>query len=274
MRIKRSWRLLVVVAISLLIGYAFLAGPLFAWSPIKPGYDVIRLERADVYFGKGISPDAALRDVDQFIRETEQFHQMQLQRRMTIIVCRSWSISIASSHCSRRKCRRRHSGVRDGDVFDAENSGDEIRSGGVHPARVVTRGAGTKFDAVEQPSIQAVTLVYGRTGRACRKSEGIRLLRRFQKRIAQQSIEPLFARQPYRTLGFDQRFAYLTWRYFLAWRTETRGRAALQQYLQSFMKPPQESEQLFREVYGEDLFIAVRMFETAVRSKRWRSTGL
>ena len=80
----------------------------------------------------------------------------------------------------------------------------------------------------------------------------------------------MFSRQPYRTPGFDMRFAYLTWRYFLEWTTEKRGRAAIQQYMQGFMKRPQEAEQLFSEVYGEDLQTAVRSFEAAVRSKQWR----
>jgi hypothetical protein len=91
----------------------------------------------------------------------------------------------------------------------------------------------------------------------------------FEKRMADQAIEPLFSRQPYQTPRFDLRFAYLAWRYFLEWSVETRGRGLLQQYMQEFIKRPKDAELLFREVYGDDLPTAVRSFDSAVRSKQW-----
>ena len=271
MTIKRSWKLFILVAVSIGVGYAFLAGPLFAWSPIKPGYDVIRLERADVYFGKGVTPDPVLRNVDQFIRDTEQFHQLQLPRRMTIIVCRSWS----DFHRFLPTVRGEGVGAATPEFGTVTYLTPKIQEMKFDPAEFIRHEL--SHAVLEQNSTLWNSIRFKQSPWFL---EGLAVLAGnqkaygswddFEKRIEQQNIEPLFSRQPYRTPGFDLRFAYLTWRYFLAWRIETRGRAALQQYMQGFMTHPQEAEQLFREVYGEDLITAVRSFETAVRSRQWR----
>src|SRR6202022_2668627 len=96
---KTSWRdlrrsyLVVLIAsgVMLLLTKALLWGPLFPWSPVKPGYELLRLVRADVYFGAGSSLDPAYARVDEAIEITERFHQLNLRHRMTIIVCRDWA---------------------------------------------------------------------------------------------------------------------------------------------------------------------------------------
>src|ERR1700694_4708225 len=66
--------------------------------------------------------------------------------------------------------------------------------------------------------------------------------------------------------GFDIRFAYSAWRYFLQWTIEIRGRPLFQKLLLGFMDRPAEAEQVFRDVYGEDLSIAVFQFDATVRA--------
>ena len=82
--------ILVAVTATLLIAFACLYGPLFPWSPVKPGYQRLRLERVDVYFGADTALDPAYRQLDDDISHTEQFHDLKLWHRMTIIVCRNW----------------------------------------------------------------------------------------------------------------------------------------------------------------------------------------
>src|SRR5216683_948286 len=64
--------------------------------------------------------------------------------------------------------------------------------------------------------------------------------------------------------GVDIRFAYSAWRYFLQWTIEIRGRPLFQKLLLDFMDYPAEAEQVFRDVYGEDLSIAVCAFRRAL----------
>src|SRR5262245_26752452 len=269
MTFKRSWKLLILVAVSIGVGYAFLAGPLFAWSPIKPGYDVVRLERADVYFGTGVTPDPILRNVDQFIRDTEQFHQMQLPRRMTIIVCRSWS----DFHRFLPTVPGESVGAATPEFGTVTYLTPKIQEMKFDPAEFIRHEL--SHAVLEQNSTLWNSLRFKQSPWFL---EGLAVLAAdqkaygtwedFENRPAERKIEPLFSRQPYQTPDFDIRFAYLAWRYFLEWSVETRGRPALQQYIQGFMQRPQEAEQLFRETYGEDLLTAVRSFEKAVRTKQ------
>jgi hypothetical protein len=49
--------------------YAFLYGPLFPWSPIKPGYNHLSLARADVYYPQATTPDPAYEFLDRARKE-------------------------------------------------------------------------------------------------------------------------------------------------------------------------------------------------------------
>jgi hypothetical protein len=67
MRIRGPWKVVAFAALFVFVSYPFLAGPLFAWSPVKPGYDVVHLQRADVYFARGQELDTAFRNLDRYI---------------------------------------------------------------------------------------------------------------------------------------------------------------------------------------------------------------
>src|SRR5713226_5223532 len=77
-----------------------------------------------------------------------------------------------------------------------------------------------------------------------------------------------------RVRGFDIRFAYSAWRYFLQWTIEVLGRPLFQKLLLGFMDHPAEAEQVFRDVHGEDLSIAVVQFDGTVRAGGWTPTGV
>jgi hypothetical protein len=91
----------------------------------------------------------------------------------------------------------------------------------------------------------------------------------FDRRVHVESIAPLFSTDR-RAPEFDMRFAYLAWRYFLAWIIETRGRAPVQELRTGLMQHPIEVEPIFRHVYGENLEAAVSRFETTVRAGHWQ----
>jgi hypothetical protein len=70
--------------------YAFLYGPLFPWSPIKPGYNHLSLARADVYYAQATTPDPAYSQLGSLIAEADSFHRLPLRKRIRIITCRDW----------------------------------------------------------------------------------------------------------------------------------------------------------------------------------------
>ena len=59
MKLRRPRATVLSAAVLVALAYAFLAGPLFAWSPIKPGYQAIHRNRVSVYFGARTTLPAA-----------------------------------------------------------------------------------------------------------------------------------------------------------------------------------------------------------------------
>lgn len=252
--------------------WADLYGPLFAWSPIKPGYEHLRFTRADIFIGSGTSLDAALRPIDEYIGATEQFHELKLHHRMTIIVCRDWS--------------------------DFHRFMPAVRGEGVG---AVTPEFGTviyltprirqmNFDAGEFLRHELSHAVLHQNAKFWDRLkfkdapwlvEGLAVLSANQKaygtwdsfiqRAREEDLTPFYESHVQGTPGFDIRFAYQTWRYFLEWTIETQGRAEFQEFLTRFLQRPTEAEVVFRETYGEDLLLSVRRFESAVRAGEWHS---
>jgi len=274
-RLCRSYLVLIAFVAMLLLTYAFLFGPLFPWSPVKPGYERLRLVRADVYFGVGSSLDPAYGLVDQAIEITERFHQLDLRHRMTIIVCRDW----ADFH--------RFLPIVRGDGMGAATPeyGTVIF--------VTPKVQQMKFDINEFIRHELSHAVLDQSSNLWKSLqfkkapwlfEGVAVLAARQNaygtwddffiRVRTESLAPLFSRDTWKARGFDIRFAYSGWRYFLQWTIEIRGRPLFQKLLLGFMDHPAEAEQVFRDVYGEDLSIAVSQFDATVRAGKWTPTGV
>jgi hypothetical protein len=74
----------------LLILIAFPYGPLFPFSPWKPGYQHLALSRADIFWPERTELPEAYRSLDRFIGETEAFVQLKAPRRITVVKTNSW----------------------------------------------------------------------------------------------------------------------------------------------------------------------------------------
>jgi hypothetical protein len=86
-----KWLWWVATAVLLVfIGCAF-DGPLFPWSPVKPGYTHFTLHRADIYYPSGTTLEDAYQQVDNFIAEAETFHRLKMPERITVIAPRTWT---------------------------------------------------------------------------------------------------------------------------------------------------------------------------------------
>jgi hypothetical protein len=263
-------QLLAICAVVFGTTYAFLAGPLFAWSPVKPGYDVIHLERADIYYAKGETLDPAFRSVDRYIEMTEQFHQLRLPYRMKVIVCRSWE----DFHRFLPTVSGEGVGAATPEFGTIIYITPKVRLMRYDPGEFVRHELSHAI--LEQNSSiwksirfkQAPWLLEG-LGVLAGDQRDYGSWEDFQQRVEKQSVVPLFSGVPYKTPAFDFRFAYLSWKYFLAWMIEIRGREAFQKLITGYMQRPTEADQVFKEVYGERLSEAVLRFEAAVRSHQW-----
>jgi hypothetical protein len=270
MKFHHSWRLLLTFSVVVATGYAFLAGPLFAWSPFKPGYNMVHFERADVYFGSGSSLDPSLANVDRYIARTEDFHQLKFGRRMAIIICRSWS----DFHRFLPTVRGDGVGAATPEFGTVIYVTPKVRELGRDPGEYVRHEL--SHAVLDQNSTLWRSLHFKQ---APWFVEGLAVLAAEQKsygtwddfvaRARKENLAPLFFSAPAQTPGFDIRFAYLAWRYFLAWMIDTQGRANFQHFTIGFLQRPTEAPPLFYETYNEDLQAAVFRFEAAVRDGTW-----
>lgn len=86
---KRTRRT-ALFAFVLLVLMLFPYGPLFPWSPVKPGYDHVALARADIYYPAGTPLDPAYGKIDEYIADSERFHQMKAPSRLCVVACGDW----------------------------------------------------------------------------------------------------------------------------------------------------------------------------------------
>ena len=85
--IRRVIPLLLTVLVVAGIVYGFLFGPLFPYSPIKPGFSTLKLDRCDIVYPDNtrIAPEYAT--LEQLIQEAEQFHHLRFKERVQVILC-------------------------------------------------------------------------------------------------------------------------------------------------------------------------------------------
>src|SRR5271165_4204638 len=88
MRKLLLWTGAAVVAV---LSASALDGPLFAWSPLKPGYTRFTLHRADIYYPTGTTLEDSYQQLDSLIAEAEAFHRLKMPERITVVAPRRWT---------------------------------------------------------------------------------------------------------------------------------------------------------------------------------------
>lgn len=78
----RRWARWAAGAIFLVLIACALDGPLFPWSPVKPGYTHFTLHRADIYYPTGTTLEEPYQRMDSLIEEAETFHRLKMPDRI------------------------------------------------------------------------------------------------------------------------------------------------------------------------------------------------
>jgi len=86
-----SWKRSILCLVVLAVLAAFPWGPLFAWSPVHPGYQRAEFSRADVLYPDGTALDPAYREIDNYVALAESFHKLTCAKKIRVVVCRNWS---------------------------------------------------------------------------------------------------------------------------------------------------------------------------------------
>jgi hypothetical protein len=257
----RKVRRVLGPAVLLLVLLAALDGPLFPWSPVKPGYSHLALSRADIYYPAGVLLDPAYRMVDGYISEAEEFHRLKMPDRITVIEAKNWT----DFHLQMPAIRGNAVGavtLQTGTVvwitpkiaekhFDV---GEFLRHELSHA--IIDQNATTwhSFRMMRQPWFyEGIAVSFGRQKSYLSRDE-------FVARAQVEPLAPVFEGG-----SSDMRFNYPAWRYFIEYLSRTRGREAFQKFLLSFMQQPDHAMPLFRESFGIAFTDAVREFEKQVR---------
>ena len=257
----RKWGWWVALTILVITAAAFCDGPLFPWSPIKPGYTHFTLHRADIYYPSGTVLEESYKQLDSFIDEAENFHRLKMPYRVTVIAPRTW----ADFHLQAPWQR--------GPVGALT-----LQTGTV--IFITPKIAEKRFDSAEflRHELSHAILDQNMTVWRSHKMNGQQWLseglavdfgqqksylseNEFLARAQTQPLSPAFNGD-----NADMRFNYVAWRYFLEYLIRTRGRDKFQDYLLRVMQDPDQARAVFPEFFNVSFDSAVLEFQARLRA--------
>jgi hypothetical protein len=255
----RKWiATILFVAVVLLAFY----GPLFPRSPVKPGYKHYILTRADVFYPNGTHLDPAFEQIDFLIASAENYHQMKMTDRITVILVRDWN----DFHFKNPWLRGNAVGaatLQTGTViyvtpklaekhFDpAEFLRHELSHAILDQNNTLWRG----YKLSRQLWLfEGIAVAFGDQKTYITRDE-------FLAQVKTTALKPSFE-----GANPDMRFNYVAWRYFLEYLMKTRSRAAFQSFLTQAMQDPDHVRALFPSSFGASFDNAVSEFESHARS--------
>ena len=259
----------IAIALFLLLALCFPFGPLFPWSPWKPGYASLNLDRADIYYPSGTRLPGAFLDVDGFITQSEQFHRLKVPKRISVILCRTWNdFGRFMPTLGRVGAATLDTGtviyvtprIAERGLDYGEFLRHEISHATLHQNQAIWNA----HAASKAPWFyEGLAVSFGRQ-KAYASIQEFTAFTIARDLVA--VIDPAKARPDLRT---DIRYSYQVWRYFLEHLIDTEGRDKFQQLIQGMMRDPTASERVFKEVYGTPLPDAARGFRNDVVSRKW-----
>ena len=83
---RRSKKYYIILFILLLLIIYLFWGPLFPWSPIKPGYEHFASSKISLSIKERTAQDSVVLRMDQVIKDEETFHGLKFKSRVRIIV--------------------------------------------------------------------------------------------------------------------------------------------------------------------------------------------
>ncbi len=251
---------------------AFPWGPLFAWSPVHPGYQQMHFLRADVLYPDGTTLDPAYRNVDRYVAEAEAFHGVKWMKKTTIVVCRDWGDCdrFATPFLGRPLAVTIPTGtvmfVTPKTVSFRADIAELLRHELSHAVLKQDRSLMNILRMRKQPWVvegvaglvpEIVTTAPGRQPMMLPEAE-------FLSRAKNEALWPYFAG----AVQKNWRFSYTAYIYFWNRQIERRGKPTFLRFERACFSNPQACRSVFFDVYGTDLRTAVNDFQTEVRSGR------
>lgn len=239
--------------------YILLFGPLFPWSPWKPGYAVAVMRRADVYHAGGTPLPLAYRQIDALMEDAEAFHQLSFRKRITVVACSTWpefhrfaphltdqgigGVTLATGTVIYLSPRIGEKQLDHGEFLRHELSHALLNQ---HQPLAAALRSANKWP------FEGVAAAFGR--QTSYKSE------QELKEFARSHSLLLVVDPDLRGRDFDVTIALTTWRFFSEFLM-TEDRAAYQRFLTAFMDDPENWREHFVREYRVDLSTALSGFQ-------------
>ena len=266
------WKYSLLGLIVLAILAAFPWGPLFAWSPVHPGYRQLQFSRADVLYPDSTALDPAYREVDNYVAAAERFHEETCPKKIKIVVCRNWSdcnrfatpflgtplaVTIPTGTVTFVTPRALAFRADIAELLRHELSHAVLKQNRPLLSVLRMRKEPWVSEGVAGLVAEMWPTAPGRQPIALPKPE-------FLSRAMREELWPSFAivTQP------DRRFSYTAWIYFWNRQIERSGKAAFLRFERACFSDPQACRSTFAAVYGTDLRSVVEEFQAEVRLGR------
>jgi hypothetical protein len=89
LRIMRRKAAYLVTIFIIVFGTYLFWGPLFPWSPFKPGFQRIQASRANIFIQNFADSDSIVYSIDELMVEVEQFHDLLYSDKVNIVIADS-----------------------------------------------------------------------------------------------------------------------------------------------------------------------------------------
>ena len=252
---------------------AFPWGPLFAWSPLHPGYQLAQFSRADVLYSDSAVLDPGYREVDRYVATAESFHELRCSRKIRIVVCGDWSDCLRFGAPFLMGQRPLAVTIATGTViFVTPNAAFTADIGGLlrhelsHAVLNQNRSLVSALRMLRQPWVsEGVAGVVAGMGVTAPGRQLASLPEpAFLSRAASEDLWPSFSG----TTSKDWRFSYTAWIYFWDRQIAQSGKATFLRFERACFSDPEGCRKAFADVYGTDLRKAVQEFQAEVRAGR------
>jgi hypothetical protein len=267
-----NWKRLILCLAVLVLLAAFPWGPLFAWSPVHPGYQRAEFSRADVLYPDGTLLDPEYRKIDQYLTLAERFHEVKCVKKIRVVVCRNWSDCnrFATPFLGRPLAVTIPTGTLifvtpKATTFRAD-IGELLRHELSHAVLKQNRSLLDVLRVRNEPWVtEGVAELVAEIEGTAPGRQSISLPKtEFLSRARTEELWPSFASAAQK----DWRFSYTAWIYFWSRQIERSGKPAFLRFEQACFSNPQRCRSAFGQVYGTELRNAVGEFQAEVRSGR------
>ena len=270
-----SWKRGLAGFFVLAVLAAFPYGPLFAWSPVHPGYVRLNFKRADVLYPADRPPDPAYSDVDQYVALAESFHNLRCSKKITVVACRDWNDCLHFAGPFLGKQRPVGVTIPTGTViylatpyiYGTLDVGGVLRHELSHATLNQNRTLLSVWRLLKQPwfseGVAGVTAGMGIT------APGHHLVAvpavDFLAKARREELWPSFDTVQQK----DWRFSYTAWEFFWVRQIQLGGKEAFLKFESACTSEPEKCRAGFANIYGMDLRHAVEAYQDDLRSRRF-----